>query len=146
VGLGSALPAAALQEGAATARASHTTPTAAQEQAIDAAVALRTEELQAIPKAVTAGRRGYLASEPDNANGEADFVATACDPAGRAAHVLQTGSIISGNSSNKKYKPIEAAKQALTYGADSKHPTLNSKMHAARPSVNAISRTLNKEI
>ena len=72
--LGAALPAAALQEGAATARASHTAPTAAQERAIDAAVALRTEELQAIPKAVTAGRRGYLASEPDNAKGEADFV------------------------------------------------------------------------
>jgi uncharacterized protein len=35
--LGAALPAAALQEGAAMARASHTTPTAAQEQAIDAA-------------------------------------------------------------------------------------------------------------
>ena len=73
--LGAALPAAALQEAAATAHASHTAPTEAQEQAIHAAVALRTEELQAIPKAVTAGRRGYLASEPDNAKGEVDFVA-----------------------------------------------------------------------
>jgi hypothetical protein len=30
------------------------------------------------------------------------FFATACDRAGRAAHVLQTGSIISGNPSDKK--------------------------------------------
>jgi hypothetical protein len=28
-----------------------------------------------------------------------------CDPAGRAAHVLQTGAILSGNSRNKKYQP-----------------------------------------
>ncbi|HYZ73217.1 MAG TPA: DUF418 domain-containing protein, partial [Chthoniobacterales bacterium] len=73
--LRAALPAAALQEAAAAARASHTAPTAAQEQAVEAAVALRTQELQAIPKAVTAGRQGYLASEPDNAKEEADFVA-----------------------------------------------------------------------
>lgn len=69
------LPNAALQQGAASAEGSHTVPTIAQQQAVDAAVALRKRELQALPQSVEAGRRGYIATEKDNAKGEADFVA-----------------------------------------------------------------------
>src|SRR5271169_3853946 len=58
---------------------------------------------------------------------------------------LQTGSIISGNSSNKTYQPDRRRLASAYIRADSEHPTLNSEMHAARPSVNAISRTLNKK-
>jgi uncharacterized protein len=69
------LPNAALQQGAASAQGSHTVPTTAQQQAVDAAAALRKRELQALPQSVEAGRRGYIATEKDNAKGEADFVA-----------------------------------------------------------------------
>jgi len=75
MGLGAAVPAAALQEGGATARAAHTTPTAAQEQAIDAAVALRDRGTAGDTQGGDGRSSGYLASEPDNAKGEADFVA-----------------------------------------------------------------------
>jgi len=73
--LGSSLTDAALQQGAAAALASHTIPATTQQQAVDAAIALRQKELQALPEAVEAGRRGYIATEKDNAKGEADFVA-----------------------------------------------------------------------
>jgi uncharacterized protein len=73
--LGAAFPSAILQMDAAAANASHIALSARQKQAVDAATALRTKELQAIPDEVKAGRSGYLASEPENAKGEADFVA-----------------------------------------------------------------------
>jgi hypothetical protein len=47
---------------------------------------------------------------------------TACDPAGRAAHVLRTEPMISRNSSNKKSNPIGAIAQALTPGSNRKDP------------------------
>jgi len=72
--LGPSLRDAALQQGAAAAQASHTIPATAQRQAVDAAIALRKREIQALPESVEAGRRGYIATEKDNAKGEADFV------------------------------------------------------------------------
>lgn len=69
-----ALPSAALQEGAAAARAQHKQPTEAQEKAVAAAANQRSEELKEFTQKVAIVRGGYLASEPDNARDHTAFV------------------------------------------------------------------------
>ncbi|HEY1930078.1 MAG TPA: DUF418 domain-containing protein [Caulobacteraceae bacterium] len=72
--LGSALPAAALQEGAYAAQLRHQAPTPEQAKAVAAADATRKAELAALPKAVADGRVSYLQSQPENAKGDVDFI------------------------------------------------------------------------
>lgn len=65
---------ATLQESAAKARDEHKALTVEQQRAVDAAAALRRQELQSVSEAVSLGRSGYLASEPENAKSEVDFI------------------------------------------------------------------------
>jgi len=75
MGVVTALPAAALQESALTAQKEHRPLTLQQQKAIEATAATRQEELRELSKEIEVGRGGYLKSEPENAKGEADFVA-----------------------------------------------------------------------
>jgi uncharacterized protein len=75
MGVGTALPAAALQEAALEARESHRAPTPQQQQAVEAAATLRKNELSALPEQIAKARAGYLTSEPENAQSEAEFAA-----------------------------------------------------------------------
>ena len=134
MGLGPALKHAALQESARTAQLQKQKLTTDQASAVEEASATRKEELARLPKAVADGRRSYLQSEPDNASGDAGFVALLFttgwifEVAGLliAGMGLYKTGFLSGSLSYKTYWTVVAAGYAISI------PTVLIGLHHSR--------------